>query len=79
MVYIMTVFISDRLILLFFFFKNSQQLAFLTFELLCKVLSGQNGVSVHYVPEMVVIVGSNVVKAQQLFERSQECDWFYVE
>lgn len=76
MVYIMTVFISDRLI---FFFLNSKQLAFLTFELLCKVLYGQNRVSVHYVPKMVAIVSSNDVKAQQLLERSQECDWFYVE
>lgn len=76
MVYIMTVYIRPSN---FFFFLNSQQLAFLTFELLCKVLYGQNRVSVHYVPEMVFIVSSNDVKAQQLLERSQERDWFYVE
>lgn len=45
----------------------------------CYALYGQNDVSAHFMPEMVVIVSSNVVKAQQLFERSQERDWFYVE
>lgn len=75
MVYILTVYFRPSDLLLFFFLR-SEHLAFITFELLCEVLFGQNLVPVHYVPKMVIIVSSNRVKAQWFLERSQSVTGF---
>lgn len=73
MVYILTVYFR---LFDFSFFLRSEHLAFLTLELLCEVLYGQNSVPVHYVPKIIIIVSSYGVKAQWFLERSQSVTGF---